>query len=164
MNISAALNQFNGWHHWVWMKQFLKYFWWVEQQTNEHSESLFFIWLFFCVLSTQTVAITPGTLFSRPVEHLVLRTFQTQLTQFDTLIESITIPFVFVLHKSLSYIANVKIHLCDIRTGSCLFLWFFLRLWGMQSMAINVSHSAETSVWLYKRYFTAHTDTLIRTF
>ena len=40
-----------------------------------------------------TVAITPGTLFSRPVEHLVLRTFQTQLTQFDTLIESITIPF-----------------------------------------------------------------------
>ena len=55
--------------------------------------------------------VTPGTLFCRPVEHLVLRTFQTQLTQFDTLIESIYVNTIPVHFEFVVYTANVKINL-----------------------------------------------------
>ena len=84
------------------------------KETRTFEVLVFHLTVFLCPLDP-TVAITPGTLFSRPVEHLVLRTFQTQLTQFDTLIESITIPFLLT-SESLSYFANIKIHLCDVKT------------------------------------------------
>lgn len=99
----------------------------------------------FIFLSTQTVALTPETLFSRPVEHLVLWTFQTQLTQFDTLIESIIIPFLFILNVS-TIVSFYKFNLCNIRTDICLFLCICLRLCGMQSRAIMSPHGENITV------------------
>ena len=74
------------------------------KETRTFEVLVFHLTVFLCPLDP-TVAITPGTLFSRPVEHLVLRTFQTQLTQFDTLIESITIPFL-LSHCLISQISK----------------------------------------------------------
>ena len=76
---------------------------------NRKSERLnSFLWKSQLIFSSppKLWPIASGTTFSRTLEHLVLWTFQTQLTQFNTLIESINIPLHFRCDIPLFYITQ----------------------------------------------------------